>query len=80
MTIADWEELNAVIEEFFSATVENINGEWIAIDGKVLRGTITDNDNETWYVKVSKTVATAAVLKLLIRSDSSVDHPKIMSI
>jgi hypothetical protein len=41
----DWEALNAVIEEFFSVTVENINGEWIAIDGKVLRGTITDNDN-----------------------------------
>lgn len=45
LTIVDWEELNAVIEEFFSVTVENINGEWIAIDGKVLRGTITDNDN-----------------------------------
>ena len=36
--------------------------------------------DETWYVKVSKTVATAAILKLLIRPDSSVDHPKIMSI
>jgi predicted transposase YbfD/YdcC len=45
LTIVDWKELNAVIEEFFSVTVENINNEWIAIDGKVLRGTITDNDN-----------------------------------
>ena len=45
LAIIDWEALNAVIEEFFSVTVENINGEWIAIDGKVLRGTITDNDN-----------------------------------
>jgi len=45
LTIVDWEAINAVIEEFFSVTVENINGEWIAIDGKVLRGTITDNDN-----------------------------------
>ena len=37
-------------------------------------------DSETWYVKVSKTVATAAILKLLIGPDSSVNHPKIMSI
>ena len=35
---------------------------------------------ETWYVKVSKTVTSAAILKLLIRPDSSADHPKIMSI
>ena len=35
---------------------------------------------ETWYVKVSKTVATAAILKLLIGLYSSADHPKIMSI
>nr|QNO46777.1 hypothetical protein DEIDBPHB_00026 [Methanosarcinales archaeon ANME-2c ERB4] len=41
----DWEELNTIIEEFFGVTVENTNDEWIAIDGKVLRGTITDNDN-----------------------------------
>jgi len=45
LAIVDWEELNAVIEEFFGVTVENIDDEWIAIDGKVLRGTITDNDN-----------------------------------
>ena len=45
LIIVDWEELNAIIEEFFSVTIENINDEWIAIDGKVLRGTITDNDN-----------------------------------
>ncbi|PXF57631.1 MAG: hypothetical protein C4B59_14855 [Candidatus Methanogaster sp.] len=31
---------------------------------------------EPWYVKVPKTVATAAILKLLIRSDSSADHSK----
>jgi predicted transposase YbfD/YdcC len=43
--IVDWDDLNAIIEEFFSATVEKTNDEWIAIDGKVLRGTITDNDN-----------------------------------
>jgi len=34
-----------ITEEFFGVTVENTNDEWIAIDGKVLRGTITDNDN-----------------------------------
>jgi|GEM_PF-265565 len=45
LTIVDWEGLNAVAEEFFGVTIENINDEWIAIDGKVLRGTITDNDN-----------------------------------
>jgi len=45
IAIVDWEELNAIIEDFFGVTVENTNGEWIAIDGKVLRGTITDNDN-----------------------------------
>ena len=39
-----------------------------------------DQISETWYVKVSKTVATAAILKLLIRPDSSADPPKIMSI
>ena len=45
IAIVDWDELNTIIEEFFGVTVENINDEWIAIDGKVLRGTITDNDN-----------------------------------
>jgi len=45
LAIIDWEELNAIIEKFFGVTVENIDDEWIAIDGKVLRGTITDNDN-----------------------------------
>jgi len=36
LNIVNWEELNAVIEEFFSVTVENINDEWIAIDEKFL--------------------------------------------
>ena len=45
LAMVDWDELNAIIEEFFGVTVENINDEWIAIDGKVLRGTITDKDN-----------------------------------
>jgi len=45
IAIVDWDDLNAIIEEFFGATVENTNDEWVAIDGKVLRGTITDNDN-----------------------------------
>ena len=35
---------------------------------------------KAWYVKVSKTVATAAILKLLIGPDSSADHSKIISI
>jgi len=45
IAIVDWDELNVIIEEFFGVTVENTNDEWITIDGKVLRGTITDNDN-----------------------------------
>ena len=45
IAVVDWDDLNTIIEEFFGATVENTNDEWVAIDGKILRGTIIDNNN-----------------------------------
>ena len=54
---------------------------WGMVDGEEVEGIgFLVGIVETWYVKVSKTVTSAAILKLLIRPDSSADHPKIMSI
>ena len=41
----DFDELNQYIEEFFGIHIERHEGEWQAIDGKTLRGTITDKRN-----------------------------------
>ena len=38
----DWHQLNKHVEEFFERNIEGVDGEWVAIDGKVLRGTIKD--------------------------------------
>ena len=36
----DWQELNGLIEQHFGVQIElGVNAEWVAIDGKVLRGT-----------------------------------------
>lgn len=38
----DWDALNAVFEEVFAVRIVNQDGEWKAIDGKSLKGTIVD--------------------------------------
>lgn len=38
----DWESLNAVFKELFGICIEQQNGEWKAVDGKSLKGTIVD--------------------------------------
>lgn len=42
----DWHGLNKHVEEFFECNIELIEGEWVAIDGKTLRGTISDKRNK----------------------------------
>lgn len=42
----EWEELNQLVEEFFYVNIERIDGEWTAIDGKTLCGTISDKKNK----------------------------------
>jgi len=44
----DWLELNIIIEEHFGMGLDMINdGEWIAIDGKTLRGTVKSGDKQS---------------------------------
>ena len=44
--VVDWNDLNQTVEEFFSVNIELLDGEWFAVDGKTLRGTITDKKNK----------------------------------
>ena len=42
----DWHDLNKHVEKFFECNIEVYDGEWVAIDGKTLRGTISDKRNK----------------------------------
>jgi len=42
VAVVDWNELNTKLEQFFSFRIEHADGEWKAIDGKSLKGTIVD--------------------------------------
>jgi len=43
----DWQDLNGVINQCFSdKTAQIIEDEWIAIDGKVMRGTLKSGDKQ----------------------------------
>ena len=46
LAVVKWEELNKPIEEFFGINIQLIDGEWTAVDGKTLCGTITDKKNK----------------------------------
>lgn len=45
LATVDFDDINQYIEEFFGIQIERHDGEWQAIDGKTLRGTITDKRN-----------------------------------
>ncbi len=50
----DWQDLNEVINQCFSdKTAQIIEGEWIAIDGKVMRGTLNPGDKQAIIHAVS---------------------------
>jgi predicted transposase YbfD/YdcC len=50
----DWQDLNEVINQCFSdKTVQIIENEWIAIDGKVMRGTLKSGDKQAIVHAVS---------------------------
>ena len=42
LDVVDWKELNKILEELLNQKIEGIDGEWKAVDGKSLRGTIKD--------------------------------------
>lgn len=42
----DWHDLNKYVEQFFERNIELVDGEWVAVDGKTLRGTIRDKRNK----------------------------------
>ena len=44
--VVSFHDLNQTVEEFFGVNIELIDGEWFAIDGKTLCGTITDKKNK----------------------------------
>ncbi len=50
----DWVVLNDLIEKHFQIRLElNENQEWVAIDGKVLRGTVKGGDKQTLVLAVT---------------------------
>ncbi len=42
LAVVDWNEANRIVELFFGIRIEQFEDKWVAIDGKSLRGTITD--------------------------------------
>jgi predicted transposase YbfD/YdcC len=63
----DWAELNALIEAHFGVRMErNDNQEWVAIDGKVLRGAVGSGEKQAVVLAVShqsRTVLAQAPMK-----------------
>ena len=63
----DWAELNALIETHFEVQLErNDNQEWVAIDGKVLRGAVGEGEKQAVVLAVShqsRTVLAQAPMK-----------------
>jgi predicted transposase YbfD/YdcC len=50
----DWEELNTLIDQHFGMQVElRATHDWVAIDGKVLRGTLASGDKQSVVFAVS---------------------------
>lgn len=50
----DWQELNTLIEQHFGVQLAvHANQEWVAIDGKVLRGTQTSGEPQSLVLAVS---------------------------
>ena len=50
----DWVELNTLIDQHFGVQVElSATHDWVAIDGKVLRGTLASGDKQTVVLAVS---------------------------
>jgi hypothetical protein len=50
----DWEELNKIAEKHFGVHIElNQNKEWVALDGKTLRGTIKSGNKQAVLLAVT---------------------------
>lgn len=50
----DWEELNEIAEKHFGVHIElNLHGEWVALDGKTLRGTIKSGNKQAVLLAVT---------------------------
>lgn len=50
----NWNELNALIEKHFNVHMERtINQEWVAVDGKVLKGTVKSGNKQATVLAVS---------------------------
>ena len=50
----DWDELNALIEAHFGVRLERAeNQEWVAIDGKVMRGTVKSGNKQATVLAVA---------------------------
>ena len=50
----DWDTLNDLIEQHFGICIErDENKEWVAIDGKVLRGTVKGGDKQSVVLSVT---------------------------
>ncbi len=50
----DWDTLNDLIEQHFEVYIErDENKEWVAIDGKVLRGTVKGGDKQSVVLSVT---------------------------
>jgi hypothetical protein len=63
----DWAELNRLIDQHFGVQVElSAPDDWVAIDGKVLRGTLASGDKQSVVFAVrhgSRTLLAHAPMK-----------------
>ncbi len=44
LAVVDWDEVNRIVELYFGVRITQFEDKWVAIDGKSLRGTITDKN------------------------------------
>ena len=63
----NWVELNSLIDQHFGVQVERrVTADWVAIDGKVLRGTLASGDKQSVVLAVrhgSRTLLAQAPMK-----------------
>ena len=72
----EFEELNKHVEKFFGANIELVDGEWTAVDGKTLRGTITDkktraHENEKIVIAVGHQSQQTTYQRPIVYGESS---------
>ncbi len=57
LSIVDWDDVNSIVEAFFNVRIDVSKGKWRAVDGKSLRGTISDKTQAHHHEQIVTVVA-----------------------